>query len=361
MTGLSRRQLLRGAAVLSAADGRQPGASLTEAVALLDGAVASGALPAAVLHVGGPGRTLVRAFGKGITPDAIFLLASITKPMTAAAVMALVDGGGLSLDDPVRRHLPDFDGGDRPLVTIRHLLCHTSGLPDLPPDNLALRRRHAPLADFVAAATRAPLLYRPGTDVRYQSLGFLLAAIIAEKLTGVPFREHLRRTILAPLGMRGCSLGLGGRPLAATVPCKVPDDDWGWNSQYWRDLGSPWGGALGTAADITRLLRYFARPPRGGPLRPDSVRTMLTTQTPAGNAARFGLGWGLGGGGRGCSEATFGHSGSTGTMCWMDPARSLSFVLLTTVPMDDSRKTILQPVADLVSAAWPGGGNATRR
>jgi CubicO group peptidase (beta-lactamase class C family) len=266
-------------------------------------------------------------------------------------VMTLVEQRRLALDDAVATHLPAFaDGGaDRRAVTVRHLLAHTSGLPDMLPDNLELRRRHAPLADFVAGACKAPLAFSPGTRVRYQSMGVLLAAEIARRIARTPFPELLRRRLFAPLGMRRTSLGLGGRRLEETARCQVPDEPWGWNSRYWRELGAPWAGAIGTAGDLARLLRFFARPERG-PLAAATARLMLTAQTPPGRE-RYGLGWRLGAPARGASERTFGHSGATGTVCWMDPERDLTFVLLTTRPAAEAG-ALLPPVADLVSSAF---------
>ena len=74
-----------------------------------------------------------------VRADSVFLLASITKPLTACSVLLLVERGLLSLDDPVQKHLPEFVGGDRPHVLVRHLLSHTSGLPDMVPANVELR------------------------------------------------------------------------------------------------------------------------------------------------------------------------------------------------------------------------------
>ena len=104
--------------------------------------------------------------------------------------------------------------------------------------------RHAPLAEFVAAACKTPLLFRPGTKVSYQSMGILLASEIAQRITSLPFREFLRREVFLPLGMRETSLGLGGRRIEDTAQCQVENsnDDWNWNTPYWRDLGAPWGG-----------------------------------------------------------------------------------------------------------------------
>jgi CubicO group peptidase (beta-lactamase class C family) len=325
---------------------------LEPACARLQQAVTAGEVAAAVLHVEKGQQRFVQAFGSA-RAETVFLLASITKPMTAAGIMALCEQGRLHLDDPVHRHLPAFAGPDRAGVTIRHLLNHTSGLPDQLPDNLQLRRRHAPIADFVAGAVRAPLRFPPGTDVAYQSMGYLLAGTIAEQIAHLPFRDHLRRVLFEPLGMTRASLGLGGRKLEETARCQTADDPGGWNTVYWRDFGSPWGGAHGTSNDVIKLLRFFLHPERTkGCLRPETARAMLTQTTPANRRDRYGLGWRLGLAGRGAAPQTFGHSGATGVVAWADPARDLAFVLLTTRPSDQSEATLLRPVSEAVFQAY---------
>ena len=323
-------------------------------------AVAAGTVDAAVLEVHRARDSHRQAFGSA-QPRTVFLLASITKPMTAAAVMTLVEDGKLGLDEPAQKYVPELAGPERAGITVRSLLDHSSGLPDMPPDNKELRLRHAPLADFLTSAARAPLLFPPGSAVRYQSMGFLVAATIVERITGLPLREQMKQRLFDPLAMKSTALGLGGRALADTARCQVPDDPGGWNSSYWRDLGSPWGGAHGTAADLVRLLHFFAHPAAGDPLRVQTVQAMLTPSGPAIKKAagaasrrseRYGLGWRLGIGGNGCSDRTFGHSGATGTTCWMDPARDLTCVLLTTWPSAQSQSALLGPVSDLVSQAF---------
>jgi CubicO group peptidase (beta-lactamase class C family) len=378
---LHRRDFLLGT-LLAAPAVKTSKEPLTAAHALLDQAVSAGQLQAAVLHVHARQAVYRRAFGRART-QSVFLLASITKPMTAAAVMSLVQAGKLSLDDPAQKYVPELAGEERARITVRSLLDHTSGLPDMPPDNQELRRRHAPLGDFLASACRAPLLFAPGSAVRYQSMGLLVAGTIVERLTGLPLREHLRRVLFAPLELADTSLGLGGRAIADTATCQVPDDPGGWNSPYWRDLGSPWGGAHGTAADVAALLGYFAHPkapaagvaadPKAGELvRPETVRAMLTpslprsatptsatpsptagnTPTPAVRREVYGLGWRLGLGGKGSSPQTFGHGGATGALAWHDPTRALTFVLLTTWPSAQSQSALLTPVSEAVLAAF---------
>ena len=129
------------------------------------------------------------------------------------------------------------------------------------PENTELRRQHAPLSEFVARTCRTPLLFRPGGKVSYQSMGILMAAAIVEKVSGEPMPGFIARMMFDPLGMRQTSFGLGGRLVADTAQCQVPEaerSDWDWNSPYWRNLASPWGGAHATARDIGKFLEAFA-------------------------------------------------------------------------------------------------------
>ena len=319
-----------------------------EAAGLVEKAAASGDVKAAVLDVRQGKDRFTRAFGEA-REATVFLLASISKPMTATGVMVLADRGKLALSDPVRKFIPEFSGGDRDLITIQHLLTHTSGLPDMLPENEALRRRHAPLLEFVAAACKTPLLFRPGAKVSYQSMGILLASEIAQRITSLPFREFLRREVFVPLGMRETSLGLGGRRIEDTAQCQVDNkEDWGWNTPYWRDLGAPWGGVHASAADVSKFLNAFLRP-TGLVLKRETARAMIANHTEGMNEA-WGLGWMLGATlfGRPFLPRAFGHYGATGTVAWADQETGVRCVLLTTKPAEQSRAGLLGPVSDLV-------------
>lgn len=326
--------------------------NLDEAARLIEGQTSSGQVSAAALLVSDGSKVFQKAFGQAKNTDAIFLLASISKPMTATAVMYLVDHRELALSDPVQRYIPEFKGDGRERVLVRHLLTHTSGLPDMLPENEDLRKRHAPLADFVAATCRTPLLFAPGAKLRYQSMGILIASEIAARITHQPFPAFLDKQVFKPLDMRQTSLGLGGRSILQTMQCQVPaTSDWDWNSKYWRNLASPWGGAHSNVGDIAKFLQYFARPDNRV-LKPETAASMIVDQT-SGLQPPWGFGWTLSGDkfGKGCSAATFGHGGSTGTLCWHDPKSGTSFVILTTKPADQSNKTLLHPVSDAVSSS----------
>jgi beta-lactamase class C len=325
---------------------------INEAIRLIEAQTRSGQVAAASLYVRNGSNVIRKSFGQAAKPDAVFLLASITKPMTVSAVMLMSDRGQLSLTDPVQRFIPEFRGNGRERVQIRHLLTHTSGLPDMLPENVELRKRHAPLSEFVAGACRTPLLFAPGEEVRYQSMGILLAAEIVSRIAHSPFPAVLEKEVFRPLGMRQTSLGLGGRAIRDTMQCQVEErTDYDWNSPYWRNLGAPWGGAHSNVDDVARFLQYFAHPDHGM-LKPQTAAAMITDQTPA-LKQHYGYGWRLNDAayGKGSSASTFGHGGSTGTLCWHDPRKDRTFVLLTTKPADQSNKTLLHPVSGMVSGA----------
>jgi CubicO group peptidase (beta-lactamase class C family) len=336
-----------------AAHGADLASAFDEASRLIRTQTDSGEVTAAVLQVRRAGQDLSRAFGAARV-DTPFLIASPTKPMTASAVLWFRDRRELTLDDPVKKYLPAFQGVDREAVTIRHLLTHTSGLPDMLPDNTELRRQHAPLSEFVARTCRTPLLFQPGAKVSYQSMGILLAAAIVEKVSGEPMPGFVARTLFAPLRMPRTSFGLGDRRIDETAQCQVPAaerSDWDWNSAYWRTLASPWGGAHATASDLATFLDAFASP-SDSVLSAATTREMRAIQTGA-LRPRFGLGWQRepGAFGSTCSADTFGHSGSTGTTIWHDPATATTCVVLTTRPATESRSRLLVPVSEIIGRA----------
>ena len=330
------------------------------AARLIQAQIDSGRLLAAVLRVRCRGEVFEQAFGSA-ERDSMFLLGSITKTFTAVAVMVLVDRGELRLTDRASKFLPEFSEGERKNVTIEHLLVHTSGLPDQLPDNNTLRARHASLTDFVAAVMRTPLLFHPGARYHYQSMGILLAAEIVERVAKMSLPQFLTTHVFEPLGMKRTVLGLGGFKKSDMMTMQTehaaPEagagdptaKDWDWNSDYWRNLAAPWGGAHSTVDDLAGFLGSFMHSDLRL-LREETARLTIADHTPMMEAHR-GIGFMVGpaGFGKGCSMKTFGHSGSTGTLAWADPETDTSFVLLTTLPKNVSGELLLHPVADLAS------------
>ena len=296
-------------------------------------------------------------------PDTVYLLASISKPVTACGLMLLVEQGRVQLSDPVQHYLPEFQGDHKEKVKVGHLLSHTSGLPDMVPENRELRQAHASLTEFVAAALRTPLLYEPGTGFSYQSMGTLLAGEITERMTNFPLRDFLRRKMFDPLGMKHTVLGLDEMKIEETAFCQESGDPkkpkhWGANSPYWRDMGHPWGGLHSTTGDLAVLLQTFLN---GGAYGPFRLFSPVTTATMTRDHNRtVGVPWGLGWALRDSpvynyfgdlgSVRTFGHVGATGTVAWADPARDLFCVLLTTQSLSSSR-LLLNGVSNIAQSA----------
>lgn len=333
------------------------------AAEVLERATAAKQVEAAVLHVVQGDESFTRHFGKASSGDAMFLLGSISKPINVTAVMTLFDQGKFQLDDRVKRFLPAFTGGGRDDVTIRHLLTHVSGLPDQLANNNDLRRRHAPLTEFAEQAVRTPLDFAPGARYQYSSMGILLATRIGELLGGSDILTLVDRRVFQPLGMRHSAQGLGRFKLEEMVPCQpegaAPESGsgdpqaktWDWNSPYWRTLGAPWGGTHASAPDIARLLGEFLGA-RGRVVRPETARLMTRNHNPAGFTPR-GIGFAAGkeSGSPGCSDRTFGHTGSTGTLCWADPASETICVVLTSLPARAVRPHPRELAAERVAAA----------
>src|SRR5204863_2158707 len=129
--------------------------------------------------------------------------------------------GEFKLDDPVKRFIPQFVGNQRDKVTIRNLLTHVSGLPDQLPENNELRSKHAPLSEFVDHAIRMPLQFVPGSKYQYSSMAILLAARVAERISGTDFGTLVERAVFQPLQMQHSAQGLGRFKLESMVSCQT--------------------------------------------------------------------------------------------------------------------------------------------
>ncbi len=334
-----------------------------DAAKVLEDATAAKQVDTAVLQVVHRNESFTRHFGKAASDNAMFLLGSISKPINVTAIMTLFDQGKFQLQDRVKKFFPAFTGDGRDKVTIRHLLTHVSGLPDQLANNNELRKKHAPLTEFAEQTIRTRLDFAPGTKYQYSSMGILLAARIAELISGSDIRTLVNRTVFQPLSMKHSAQGLGRFKLEEMVLCQMkgaaPESgsgdpeakEWNWNSSYWRKLGAPWGGTHASAPDVATFLGEFLGA-RGQVVKPETARRMIQNHNPKGFAPR-GLGFGVGkrAGSPGCSERTFGHTGSTGTLCWADPASETICVVLTSLPSRAEKRHPRELAAERVAAA----------
>lgn len=364
---MQRREMLQAGGVLllgSQLQGAFQRTGFEGAADLLREATSSGQVTSAVLHIRRGESRRTAHFGQARSNEAMFLLGSISKPICVAALMRLYDAGEFRLEDPARKFLPEFTGDGREAITISQLLTHVSGLPDQLPENDRLRAAHAPQAEFVKRALRTPLVFKPGSRYGYSSMAILLATHIAELLSGQPIQELVETTVLQPLKMRHSALGLGKFRLERMVPVQTERaavesgggdpsaKNWDWNSAYWRQLGATWGGVHASAEDVGRFLDEFLSE-RGQVVQPETARLMTQNHNPPAFTPR-GLGFnvGSGAGSPGCSERVFGHTGSTGTISWADPATGGICVVLTSLPGRAVQPHPREQTAQIIATAW---------
>lgn len=316
-----------------------------------------------------------------LSDDAIFLIASITKPIVGIAILQLIERGHLTLADRVVDFIPEFGRDGKYGVEIRHLLTHTSGLPDMLPDNVELRKSHATLMRFVERTCEQPLAFPPGRGVQYQSMGFAVLGEIISRVTGKTCSQFLRDELFNPLGLCETELGApdawfeGSSPLIERVPeLIVPESqrdgvDWNWNSRYWRQLGAPWGGLLTSARDLASLAQFLLR--GGKTVDGERLLSRVTISAATRNQLScmrdvpdeerrcrpWGLGWRLNWPAHSANfgdllgPLTYGHWGATGTVLWIDPESQIFALILTTLPQEPSGKYLAR-LSNAIAAAW---------
>ncbi len=334
-------------------------ARLEQAFGLLRGWVEDGTLPGATALVARRGVVVGRCwYGDAIReparhpvgPHTLFAVASITKPITATAIMQLAERGALSIDQPVQDLLPEFAGPGKESITLRHFLTHTSGLPEYAEDNQEIRRRHLGLDAFVRSYCRGTPLFAPGTQWSYSNYGFGLAGEIIARLGGRGYHRFVAEEILGPLGMHDSSLqppeSVWDRIAWVWLPEEPHTDHERYNSPYFRRLGIPWGGLYTTPEDLAIFGQAFLEHGAVQGRRivsPATAREMTRNQlgeASGAGRARHAVSWGLGWDVKGAktahhsgtltSPATFGHTGSSGSMLWVDPALDLLCVMIGT-------------------------------
>src|SRR5436190_3568763 len=282
-------------------------------------------------------------------PDALFWIASQSKPITATAVMMLVDEGKLTLDDPVEKYLPEFKGLmvvseqdpshvllRKPVhpVTIRNVLSHTSGMKFSSPmeqptlDALTLK-------DAVRSYAMMPLQTEPDAKYQYSNAGINTAARILEVVSGLKYEDFMQKRLFDPLGMKDTTFWPNDEQVARLAkpykPNAAKDDlvettisQLTYPLTDRRRQPMPAGGLFSTATDVARFCQMLLS---GGELdgkryvSETSLKEMTKKQTAEALKDGYGLGCSTGGGG-------YGHGGALATNMNVDPARGLIIVYL---------------------------------
>jgi CubicO group peptidase (beta-lactamase class C family) len=319
------------------------------------------------------------------TSDSVYHWWSLTKIPTAIAVLQLQEQGRLSLDDPVVKHLPffrvEYPAASSPLVTVRHLLNHSSGLPDM---GLALVRRVHREGDppvnqtaFVEAVLpeHSRLAFEPGSRTSYTNLGYVVLGALVEKVSGRAYEDYVRDHILRTLRMDRTDFvytaamrpyeAAGSHPLLDRLTPLLPFVIAHWNAYSRETAGghvwlnhvytdyTPSSGLIGGAPDLTRLMLAYLN---GGELDGQRILSAQTVATmthadrvvspnPAYAGLRQGLGWVAGCGERDCIQHT-GAGPGFGTALRLYPREGLGLVVLTN-DMTSDTNAILDAAASV--------------
>jgi CubicO group peptidase (beta-lactamase class C family) len=288
---------------------------------------------------------------KPMRTDCLFWIASMSKPITATALMMLVDEGKVNVDDPVEKYLPEFKGQrlaveqdrhhvllkkPRRPITVRNVLSHTSGLPFKSPMEQPTLDM-LPLDAAVRTYAMSPLQFEPDSKYQYSNAGINTAGRIIEVVSGAPYEEFLAKRLFAPLGMKDTSFRPNQAQLERLAKSYKPKaDKTGLEETTITQLKHPLddgtrqpmpaGGLFSTATDLSLFCRMILG---GGVfggkryLSEKSLQQMTSTQTGA-LPVSYGFGWSTdhkpGG--------PFGHGGAYSTNMQIDPARQLVMIFL---------------------------------
>jgi CubicO group peptidase (beta-lactamase class C family) len=259
------------------------------------------------------------------TTNTLCWIASITKPVTVAAAMTLIDSRKLALDDPVEKYLPEFreqkdTNGLHHVFTIRHLMSHTSGLTPNPPTRRSAWPIGGPLddswleqklPDIVQTIARSQLRFKPGSKFEYSNSALFVLGRVIELVSGKPYAEYVKDKILEPLGMTDTHYA----PPASEA--KRVATIYAWREAKRETVFrfnpgvkivnmAPDGGLFSYPAQFVPFVQMFLNNDERV-LSRRAVAEMLKEQI-----SGWGLGWEL-------KEGLFQHSGSSGTMAWGAP------------------------------------------
>jgi CubicO group peptidase (beta-lactamase class C family) len=224
-------------------------------------------------------------------PDTVYRIASISKPLSATAILQLMEKGKLSLDDPVTKHLPSFP--DRELgITLRHLLTHTSGIRHYKAGEMDLKEHFDSVEAALAIFKDDPLLFTPGTKYSYSSYAYNLLAAVVESASGLTFEAYMKEKVWGPAGMRATRLEQQGEIVLHRSRQYVVAGGGGRvaNAPF-ADLSVKWAGG-GMISTVEDLARFAIALDQGVLLKPTTLATMYEPMTLTdGTRTDYGLGW----------------------------------------------------------------------
>jgi CubicO group peptidase (beta-lactamase class C family) len=283
-------------------------------------------------------------------PETVYRLASVSKPITATAVMRLAEEGRLDLDAPVLRYCAEYP--EKPwALTSRQLLCHQGGVRHYRAGEMANTRRATSITEGLALFKDDPLAFEPGTNVLYSTYGYTLLGCVASVAAGQPFMDLLQEKVFEPAKMTATRLDDVRELIPGRAQGYMRDGSGRLLNSALADmtLKVPGAGLCSTAPDVAR---FGAALLAGRLVSRETLREMLTAQsTREGRATAFGLGLRVGsGGGRPEAWQTGGHQ-RVSTVLYLRPDDQVVVVILAN--LEDVQTEILdlaRSVADRVTA-----------
>ena len=286
---------------------------------------------------------------KPMATDDLFWIASMSKPITATALMMLVDEGKVNVDDPVEKYLPEFKGQmlavekdaahillKKPThrITVKNVLSHTSGLPFSSPiekPTLDL----LPLASRVQSYAMLPLDFDPDSNYKYANAGINTAGRIIEVVSGMLYEDFLDQRIFKPLGMKDTTFWPNEEQISRLAKSYKANKDksdieetpigqlkYPLNDHARQPM--PAGGLFSTASDLAKFCQMILN---GGELdgkrylSAAAVKQMTSRETPEGLPQSYGFGWSSNG-------STFGHGGAYSTNMSIDTKLGLITIFM---------------------------------
>ena len=312
-----------------------------------------------VLHLDTAGYSDI-ATQKPMAPDTLFWIASMTKPITATAILMLQDEGKLNVTDPVAKYLPEFanlktPSGQPANLTITQILTHTSGLGEA---SGPAAQRAKTLADLAPLWLAAPMQYEPGSQWRYTQSGINAAARIVEVVSGMTFDAFLQKRLFDPLGMKSTTFYPTDAQRAHLVTAYAKNKTNGQlepvppRAEFGPRDRPPQGngGLYSTAPDYARFCQMLLNNGTLDGHRYLTAAAMKFLNTPQTGELPTGFfqnetfgqhgtnyGWGLGtcvlrapheGVAAMLSPGSYGHGGAWGTQAWIDPSKGVAYILM---------------------------------
>ena len=279
------------------------------------------------------------------TDQTTYRLASIAKPITAVAVLQLVERGEIDLDAPIQTYLPDFPEKPWP-ITCRQLLAHLGGIRSYRGDELGNTRHYENVLDPLAIFKDDPLEFEPGTRYLYSTYGFNLLGAIVRSVAGIRYLDYIREQVFEPAGMEGArvdnlydiipnrSRGYARTPTGVLRNSGLADTS----------NKVPGGGLCGRVIDLARFAIALQE---GRLLGHKALRSMYVNQkTRAGQFVNYGLGWQVSRRGRLDEVWHMGGQQRVSTLIYMVPSRGVAVILLSNLE-GAALKPLAERLADL--------------